>query len=69
MPFYQSDLSLVPDLSLDTPARYDSGPTTGGGAVESGIHGPAPTARAGISIPWILLGGLAIVMLGLRSRR
>jgi hypothetical protein len=58
-----ADLSLVPDLSMDTPVRYDPGPAMGAGAAQ-------PTSQAGaISVPWLLIGGLAIVMLGLRSRR
>lgn len=62
-----ADLSLVPDLSMSTPAVYDSGPAMGSGA-GAGAGAAAPTA-GGISLPWLLIGGLAIVMLGLRSRR
>jgi len=61
-----ADLSLVPDLSIDTPVRYDPSPPTGPG---SDASRPGSGGIAGISIPWLLVGGLAIVMLGLRARR
>jgi len=61
-----ADLSLVPDLSMDTPVRYDPGPPAGPG---SDASRPGSGGIAGISIPWLLIGGLAIIMLGLRFQR
>jgi hypothetical protein len=67
-----ADLSLVPDLSMDTPVLWQAfGPGLGLPGTEAGAGGgaPAPRGRSGISIPWLLVGGLAIVMLGLRFKR
>jgi len=68
-----ADLSLVPDLSMDTPVLWQAfGPGLGLPDTRegAGAGAAAPRSRAGgISIPWLLVGGLAIVMLGLRARR
>jgi hypothetical protein len=57
------DLSLVPELTFSPQA---SGSGAGARAAEAA---EAQVAQAGISTPWLLIGGLAIIMLGLRTRR
>lgn len=65
------DISLVPDLQMDTPVLWQAyGPSLGLPEMDSSGRVVAPggrSAQAGLfSSPWLLIGGLAIVFLALR---
>lgn len=65
------DISLVPDLQMDTPVYWQAfGPGLGLPEMDSRgreVASGGRSAQAGLfSSPWLLIGGLAIVFLALR---